>query len=232
MGSEKVLNLWKQLTLVVALILASLSIVGASPDQPSLQFPTKGISYVQARAMLFKQGLRIAPDRPSKPDQTFGELDCPTSFFRHACRALFLEKKPDGWRNYVVVYVNQSDKTVISANYPTTVEGMLSIPPPLSANVPQIKGSYLVARERLRELGFRPARRIGEHSRICVDIGCRHQIVLPEAECSGTGASFCNAYWIAKNGRVLDVVTVGEVHPGVYFVRWTTPKELREFIRH
>jgi hypothetical protein len=215
----------------------------------ALQFPAKGTSYAEARAALLKQGLVITRD-PRIPDakeraairkdgwvvakelapldRRFHELRCWKHIKYTDCHALFLETSEDGWRTYVIVDVDPKDETVIDASYPAPAEGLPAISPPLPRDVPQIKGSYLKARATLRALGFRPGR--GHQpddlaGAVCLDEHCKREGRLPEAQCSGSGQSYCNAYWISPGGRVLLVGTIGE-RPRVYWVVWSTWKAL------
>jgi hypothetical protein len=205
----------------------------------TLNFPPKGTPYAEARSSFLKQGLAIAPDRVEHPDREFREIDCQheqnwtgrtwQALPKINCKALFLEKDQRGWRHYVIVIVDPESKTVFDAHYPATAEGHPSIPPPLAADVPQLKGSYFKARTILKSQGFRPAKRHGDFrsNSVCADDHCTNYIALPEVNCSGTGAAFCTAFWIGRNGRVLRVTTIGE-HPQVYFVEWSTREELRK----
>jgi hypothetical protein len=180
-----------------------------------LRFPAKGTPYAKARAELLKQGLAIDCDLKPYKKRRHSEADCEED------RALFLETDERGWRSYVIVYVDPNDDTVIDAHYPYDVEGLPGIPPPLAADVPQLKGSYRKARRVLQAQGFRPAR---NHNPVPWD-------VAPEAQCSGTGMAFCKAYWISRQGRVLCINTIGENYQ-IYFVEWSAWKDLkRDFWR-
>lgn len=241
---------WKIITSVLALAYAlSVSALGKTSHHPP-QFPAKGTPYAEARASLLKQGLVITHEpRPQSSakeraalqkrgittpeimpplDRRFPEIDCWQAYISVTCRALFLETDKRGWRSYVVVDINPKGKTVANIRYPYDVEGLPSIPGPLAHDVPQLKGPYLKARNRLRALGFLPARNHwpAEVARVCSDRRCNRQVALPEAQCAGTGMAPCFAYWISPTNRVLRVNTMGE-HPRVYFVEWSTWKSLR-----
>lgn len=203
-----------------------------------LNFPPKGTPYPEARMSLLQQGLAVAPDRVEHPDLKFREIGCEheqnstgrvwQALSKINCAALFLEKDERGWRHYVVVMVDPDSKNVLDVHYPATAEGHPAIPPPLAAGVPQLKGSYLKARTILESQGFRPAEWHGDFrfNSVCADEHCTDYTKLPEVDCSGTGAAFCTAFWIGKNGRVLRVMTIWE-HPQVYFVEWSSRRELR-----
>jgi hypothetical protein len=197
----------------------------------TVRFPALGTPYAAARVLLLKQGLEIAPDPfPQSHDRQFHELDCDWDDGKH-CRALFLLRRANGWRDYVVVEIDARSRAVTRADYPFDAEALASIPPPLAGDVPQLKGSYLRARRQLARLGFKPAHRRRAPAEMCVDEDCKRMVLVPEAQCSGTGLSYCDAYWISRNGRVLCVTTIGEDDPAIFFVAWTTKEELREFER-
>ena len=214
------------------------------------QFPATGTPYAEARKSLLKQGLTVAhdpedasdakvrmalrkrgisiPEKLSPLDPKFREINCGRLFNKSIyCRALFLESDSRGWRNYVIVQIDPKDKTIVDTRYPSTVDGLPSIPPPLAADVPQLRGSYLKARNTLRALGFKSTRNHwpDEVARVCTDKLCHRTVPLPEAQCAGTGMAPCFAYWISPNNRVLRVNTMGE-RPQVYFVEWSTWKDL------
>lgn len=246
------------ITFILLLVCAPITVVKAK----TAQFPAKGTPYLEARASLLRQGLVIAsdprphpnarqraalhklgifaPEQAPFPDKRFREITCRKQRDESVdCTSLFLENYTHGWRNYVVVRIDPKNSTVIEINYPSTVEGLPSIPPPLASDVPPLTGAYLDARKTLRILGFQPVRNhnAGLAGSACFDEHCDRYAVLPETDCSGTGLGFCTAFWISPNKRVLRVTTVGEDHwisyhhwrrPQIYFVQWSTQKELQE----
>lgn len=226
----------------------------ASAAAQTADFPSPGTPYAEVRAALLKQGLQIAPVKrrydsdeerealkgkgiiapqpvPS-PAPQFGEIDCWKLDWERdpgvKCRALFLETVKDGWKQYVVVSIDPKTLMVGDIGYSTTTDGLPSIPPTLAKDVPQIRGPYFASRQMLKAQGFHPARNHKSWWRgtVCTDPDCKRYTTLPEAGCSGTGAAFCIAYWIAKDGRVLKVTTIWE-YPQVYFAAWSSRKELK-----
>ena len=221
----------------------------ANAGQHRTQFPAKGTPYAEARASLLKQGLTVTrdpeqasdakvrmalrkrgisiPEKLPPLDPKFREIECGKLVGKSIyCRVLFLETDSRGWRNYVIVQVDPKDKTIVDTRYPSTVDSLPSIPPPSTPDLPQIKGSYFTARKTLQTLGFRPAHNHprGALGGLCSDSQCNAEFA--ETSCSGTGMAFCIAYWISPHGRVLRVTTIGE-HPKIYFVQWSTWKNLR-----
>ena len=238
------------------LALLALTLTGAAAKETD--FPKAGTPYAEARANLLRQGLKIAPDQRTydspeeraalkkkgiigaepvpSADPKFTEIDCwKLDDLRDPgvkCRALFLETNDRGWKVYVIVPIEPKTLAVGDVGYPSTADGLPSIPPPLAKDLPQIKGSYFSARTMLKRLGFRPARNhnIAWAGRVCSDRKCEHVRILPEAGCSGTGASFCTAYWISKDNRVLKVTTIWE-YPEVYYAEWSNGKNLKNDFR-
>jgi len=191
-------------------------------------FPTPNTPYASARQMLFRQHMRVAPDKIGRPDKQFPELDCSKRReWEDSCRALFIWSTPDGWGNYVVVWVRRDDKLVSEAHFPFPVEGPFrAIPPRLPSDVPRLPAAYLRARVELRRLGFTPAG-INDPGATCLDRRCKHEMKLRETICA-VDAPYCNAYWIAPDGRALKVMTTGEFNGGrVYYETWITDKELK-----
>lgn len=219
-------------------------------------FPKAGTPYADARADLLRQGLKIAPDERTyespearaalkkkgiiapepipSPAPQFHEIDCwklddPRDPGVH-CRALFLETDERGWKTYVIVPIDPESLAAGDIHYPFTVDGLPSIPGPFAKDVPAIRDlTYFAARKVLKSLGFRPARNenaIPGFDNICADAHCRRYTKLAETDCSGTGAAFCTAYWIAKDNRVLKVTTIWE-YPKVYFAEWSSWKALK-----
>jgi hypothetical protein len=243
------MKFWTTLATTLVLACVPLTALSANTSHHAVQFPANDAPYADARALLLKQGLVIArdprsypnarrraaqrkrgifvPGKLAHPDQRFREIDCRNDRESVYCFALFLETDERGWRNYIIVYIDPKNKTVIDARYPAPVEGLPSIPGPLASDVPQLKGSYLVARKTLRSLGFQPARnRQFEPGRFYVDHNYMHFIVMTETECSGTGQAYCLAFWISKDKRVLRITTIGEDRR-IYFVEWSTWKDLQ-----
>lgn len=211
-----------QAPLTVAALLVS--VVAAQAADP--QFPAQGMPYSQAKAMLLKQGLFIGPEKVVHPNSRFPEIDCLGEGGQRTCRAAFVQKQTNGWGQYVVVDVDPATLEVRSADFATTADGLPAVPPPLAPDVPPLKGAYIpAARDRLRQLGFKPIPSAGNPAIICRDLDCKQKIQLPESFCSGTGMSFCDHFWLSPKGRVLKVTTIGEFTPQVYFIQWSTRKE-------
>ena len=236
------------LTTIVAMISVALA---EKPGYNATVFPPPGMPYVDARASLLKQGLTIVFEKrtydspkqraeerkkgiishepmPSS-DPKYREIDCWKLDKEEDCRALFLDTDERGWKYYVVVMIDPKTNKIEDVHYPATVEALPAIPPPLPANVPQITGNYFRARKILKEKGFRPIQKTSDtwSVSVCRDLTCKHYIKLPEADCSGTGASFCTADWISPDKRVLKVTTIGE-YPEVYFAEWSSWKKLEQ----
>lgn len=206
---------------------AAAGVVAESP------FPGVPSAYVDARQDLLRRGLVIAPNKPERPHPAHPELDCDPA--TGACTGLYLETDAEGWRHYVVVSAEGAPPRVASISYAPTVLGLPSIPPPPPADAPKLSDGYWPARAELLALGFRPARASPEPHRVCAAemasgeyLDCEADTDLPEIEsCSGTGMAFCSAHWIAPDGRVLSITTIGEPQPGgVYHVAWAKPAEL------
>lgn len=203
----------------------------AAAHLETLNFPSAGATYAEARASLLKQGVQPVREKATHHDRRFQELDCSRDTKERPCRAVFLHTQRDGWKVYVVVYThNDSDKTVIDADYPRPVEGLLSIAPPIPPDMPAVRGSYAEARIKLRELGFKPARRSGEPQGICLDRPCNRRIKVSEAQCA-MDVPVCIAYWIAPDQRILAISAVGEINPRIEYMRWSTRKDLNAFLR-
>ncbi|MBI5634931.1 MAG: hypothetical protein HZA15_15795 [Nitrospirae bacterium] len=236
------------LTTIVAMISVALA---EKPEHKDPVFPTPGTLYAEARASLLKQGLTIVFEKrtydspkqraeerqkgiishepmPSS-DPKYHEIDCWKFDKEEDCRALFLETDERGWKHYIIVMIDPKTNHVADVHYPATADALPSIPPPLAADIPQIKGNYFRARRILREKGFRPIQKRSDRwsGSVCRTLSCKRYIKLPEADCSGTGANFCTAYWISPEKRVLKVTTIGE-YPEVYFAEWSSWKELEQ----
>lgn len=234
------------------IIVAMISVAWVEkPGHKDTVFPTPGTPYVEARASLLKQGLSIVFEKQNydSPKQRaedkkkgiisaepmpssypiYREIDCWKLDKEEDCRALFLETNERGWKYYVVVMIDPKTNKVEDVHYPATAEALPAIPPPLPADVPQIKGNYFQARRILREKGFHRIQKRSDRwsGYVCSDLTCKRYIKLPEVDCSGTGANFCTAYWISPDKRVLDVTTIGE-YPEVYFAEWSNWKRLEQ----
>lgn len=190
-----------------------------------IQYPPEGTPYVKAKQMLLKQGARLAPQKPEKPDARFPELDCR---FDAECRAIFLYRDKWGWDRHVVIWMKRGATTIESAGVPGDWEALIDTPPPPAADIPKLSGGYLHARRRLVALGYRglPVEDAAEN---CLDDGCKKRVPLPEAYCMGTGLDYCSAYWRAPDGRMLIVVTVGERSRRVYRLYWATREDRRDY---
>jgi hypothetical protein len=209
------------------IVLTAISAAAASQsDNPKL--PPAGTPYDQARKLLLAQHLTIAPDKPKKPDSRYPELDCGRlSGLNIDCQALFLFQEKNGWKSYVIVYVNKSRMLSMDADFAKPVDGLRAIPPPIPVGVPRLAADYLRARAQLRELGFKPITPKRGGSETCANIACRNTIPLPEAECT-VDTSDCQTFWLSPDGRILKVLARGEVAPRVDYEKWTTRAELRE----
>lgn len=203
---------------------------GAAPPvhayvEPRL--PKPGVTFLDAKRDLLGQGLTIAPDPRfrAKPREREPGLYCDDG--RPAwCEALFLYKRPDGWGDYVVVSVNPVDGRIVEARFAQFADHLLTIPPPEPRDAPKLKGTYFSARKRLRTLGYAPMRTAsGEPASVCADTKCKTLVKLPEAQCA-MDVPICNTFWLSPNGRVLKVMTVGEIRAGdVYYVTWSSRRE-------
>lgn len=220
----------------VALILASLIGGEASSAAKEPVFPAVGTPYANARLSLLKQGLKVAPDRAYRPNPIFREADCrpddrPAPSTSYACRALFTHKRPDGWRDYVVVWIDANNR-IAHADFAVHMDGLMSIPPPEAADVPKVGPAYMLARRQLRDLGYHPARMKDELAgTTCANLKCKRVLHLPEAECAAD-VPICNAYWTSPTGRFLKIMTVGEIRGGrVNYEEWISGKEFRRSAR-
>jgi hypothetical protein len=210
---------------------AGVVLLAISARAEDIHFPAPGAPYAAARATLLKQGLVIAPRRIGHRDHTFHELECdPTWMWHDQCRAIFQFRQADGWLRYARVFVATSDKRVTDAGYPAPIEGLWSVPPPIAADMPSIRGSYLAARKTLRAWGYKPATSGFGPAAYCLDTLCKKLGDLPEAECA-TDAPLCNAYWKGPQGRILKIETIGESNLQIRFMSWADANELRDFER-
>jgi hypothetical protein len=212
---------------VVALILTA-----SAAAQSKTVFPPPGTPYADAKAMLLKQGVRLAPDRARQPNKQFHECDEDSGKWlgKPFCNAYFLESADRGWKYYVIVPVYLGTLTVADVHYPSTPEGHPPIPGPFPKGVPAIRNhTYFAARNILKGLGYRPARNqnseAGYNNR-CADPNCKRTVHFNETDCSGTGMAYCTAYWIAPDKRVLRITTIGEF-PMIHFAEWSSWKDLK-----
>ena len=180
---------------LVATIIVVMAISAAAVGQSeSPKLPPAGTPYDQARKLLLAQHLTIAPDKPKKPDKRYPELDCNRSSGPNLdCQALYLFQEKNGWKSYVIVYVNKSYTLPMDADFAKPVDGLRAIPPPMPAGVPKLAASYLQARHQLKARGFKPLASKSGGSPICPDIACRELIRLPEADCT-VDTSNCDAF--------------------------------------
>lgn len=206
-----------------------------SEAAPNSDFPGLPADYAAARAELLRRGLVIAPDKVSKPHPQHPELDCYMPAGQ--CEALFLETDAEGWRRYILVKTEGAPPRVVSASSPPTAFGLSPIPPSVSSDIPRLPDDYWTARTRLKTLGYRPAKAAAKPYRVCARtmaageyLDCEDDTDLPEIEnCAGTGAGYCTALWIAPDGRVLKITTIGEPQPGgVYHKAWAKPEDLKD----
>lgn len=189
---------------------------------PTPSFPPNGASYAEARRLLLSEGLRMAPDRPLRPDRRHRELDCDNRFaVEGACRALFLFRRNDGWRDYVVLLVNRSDLRVIHTDFARHMDGLPSIPPPRPADVPKLTGTYSMARAKLGALGYRLIEvRDGPWGGFCRDSACKSIVRYPELQCAAD-EPLCIGCWRSPKGRVLRIETIGEtLENRIYYADW------------
>jgi hypothetical protein len=219
-------------TVARAFTIFSLLSICAHAGPEKLSFPVALTPYAQARAQLLKQGVRPVPEKANSHDRAYKELDCATNWgLAFECRAVFIYKESDGWKVYVVVYTNKDEeKSIISADYAARIEGLIAIPPPIPPNMPTVRGNYLRARLKLRQLGFKPAQRDGQRQWICLDRKCNRHAEIREAECA-VDIPICEAYWTAPDGKALRVTLVGETNPRIYFMDWISQKDLRRFLQ-
>lgn len=203
------------------------------PSDPIL--PSKGMPYAEARTMLLKQGLKLSSDARDNPSPDYPEVDCPKTWT--ICEGDFLFKDRDGWTYHILVSTEGDPPVVFTANFAHDVDGQPSIAPPEAPDIPKTAKLYGVARRQLLTLGYRPTRASAEPWKACAKaisskghIDCPDDVTLPEvANCSGTGLGRCQAYWLAPNGRVLTVLTMGEPQPGhIYYKSWATRAEMRD----
>ncbi|WP_374574758.1 hypothetical protein [Phenylobacterium sp.] len=209
--------------------------VAAAEPARAAASPAVGAPYAEARRALLSQGMTPALDQVESPHPSFPELSCPSGE-PAPCRALFLHKDTDGWRRYLVVETTAGPAPVVTAARPPfTAEGLLAIPPAPAADIPRLPKTYLAARQALIRLGFKPTHASSEVFSTCSTApapdgsgACAADLPLPEIKsCAGTGAGFCEAYWLAPDKRVLRIVTVYEPQPGdIYHLAWATPAEL------
>jgi len=209
------------------LLLGSGAIAVSAPSVP--QLPSATMTYAQARALLVQQGLTVAPDKPVQADARFHELDCDEKLTN--CEALFVWKRRDGWGRYVVIFVDRNNRSIVDARFARPMDGHPNIPPPEPADVPTLKGSYFGTRYKLRTLGYKPINAVWGPASVCADIACKALVELPEASCA-TDVPICNTFWQSPSGRVLRVMTMGEIRAGdIYFVTWSSPQEQRDLTR-
>ncbi|WP_443747572.1 hypothetical protein [Asticcacaulis solisilvae] len=184
-------------------------------------FPPNGTPYAQAKASLLRQGLKLAPDKPVHPDPHNRELDCDPPGSTD-CQALFLHKEEDGWRFYVLVPVDVRSGKVNDIHFAWRGEGHEAIPPPEPPDVPKLRGSYGAARQKLRKLGYMPIRAVGSPGRTCANEECNRTLVIREGICA-SDIAVCEMFWRAPDGRILEVMTSGEIRGGdIDYVTWST----------
>jgi len=202
-----------------ALMLAGFTATVASAKEP--EFPSEGTPYAQAKASLLRQGLKLAPEKPAHPDPHNRELDCDPPGSTD-CQALFLYREKDGWRFYVLVPVDARDRKVGRVRFAWPGDEHDPIPPPEPPGVPKLHGSYDAARKTLRNLGYMPIRAVGEPAHTCANTECKGTLVIREGTCF-MDVPDCSMFWRAPDGRVLEVMTAGEIRGGdVYYVTWST----------
>lgn len=202
---------------------------GLAASADSIHFPPAGMPYGQAKHLMLEEGFRVARDPrrglPQKPNLRHQEINCGGD--QPVCHALFIRKRPeDGWQDYAIVLVKSDTLQVVTAHWSAPMDGLLPIPPPEASDVPQLKGFYFTARKQLRKLGFTPLR-MQWPSKTCANEkgACGRLVVMPEATCSSDTAE-CTSFWLASNGRVLKVQTIGERLGGeIYYVNWSTRRE-------
>jgi hypothetical protein len=216
-------------TLFVTVAACAIFVLAGRPAHANAQprLPAVGQPFSEAELDLLGQGLTLAQDTRRIPDSAKPGLRYdrgpPLS-----CYALFLYRRPDGWGDYIVVSVDPIDKRVTEARFAQFADRLVSIPPPEPPDVPKLKGTYFAARARLRAIGYVPMRTVGEPARVCTDKKCKNLVELPEAQCA-MDIPICNTFWRSPKGRVLKVMTIGEIKAGdVYYVIWSTRREQRD----
>lgn len=195
------------------------------------QFPAPGVPYAEARSQLLRQGMAPADIRVSRPLPEFPDINCLNA---NDCQAVFAEERGDGWKNHVIVTVTRGANPVVRQVLRAgPIHGLPPAPPAEAADLPQLPESYDLARLQLAALGYLPMDAV-TGPRGCIDtrqsVSCGADDVWPEVHnCSGTGLSYCTAFWRAPDNRVLKIMTIGEPAPGrLYFKRWAdadTPED-------
>lgn len=204
------------------------------PDGDGL--PNAGTPYGVARTFVISRGMTPYVDDGNGRGETYPELWCKGGRF---CQAAFLYRDAEGWGQYLVIETDAGGKVVREARSPYTAEGYVSIPPPLDIDIPnQLNRPYGKARKSLLAQGYLPAKAYGEEPVMACSraiesddfVDCEADVELPEvADCSGTGKAYCWAYWLAKDGRVLKITTIGEPQPGgVYHMEWASQEDLSD----
>lgn len=198
--------------------------------------PNAGTDYGVARTFVMSRGMTPYVDDGNGRGETYPELWCKGGRF---CQAAFLYRDAEGWGQYLVIETDAGGKVVREARSPYTAEGYVSIPPPLDIDIPnQLNRPYGKARKSLLAQGYLPAKAYSEEPLAACSqaiesdefVDCEADVELPEvAECSGTGKAYCWAYWLAKDGRVLKITTIGEPQPGgVYHMEWASQQDLSD----
>jgi len=103
-------------------------------------------------------------------------------------------------------------------------------PPPIPSELPKVRGSYLAAREKLVELGFKPATIRNENlsTRICADEKYEKCMAVREAECA-VDAGACIVFWKNREGVPLKINLEGEIDPVIDYMNWASESEFQEF---
>jgi hypothetical protein len=197
-----------------------------------MKLPPGGMTFTQARELLLGQGAALAQDPVASPHPEYNELDCKAST-NDPCRALFLWKDKRGWGQYIVVETGRGAAPLVqAARWAGAADGLLSVPPPEAADVPELDKAYLAARGQLTTQGFVPVKASAEPLKVCAAPAaagapaCEPDTPLPEVQaCTGT----CTAFWLAPDqSRVLKITTTGDPQPGrIYYKEWATPKDLK-----
>jgi hypothetical protein len=204
-------------------LIAALLCAGATMALAEIKFPPAGTSYQDARAALQKQGVTVKEAPYCVKAYATDE--------KAACFAIFREKTSDGWTHFIMAELDSSSSKarVKNVRYAPTASGLEAIPPPNAKDIPKLKGPYYpAARNQLLGLGYKPMQRLDtSFGRVCLSYECKRIVMLPEADCSGTGYSYCHNIWLAPDGRVLVVITAGETAERLYRAFWTTRKDVR-----
>lgn len=200
----------------------------AAPSASAARLDLEGMPYAQARKRLFAIGLtlvpqdaRFGPGPAQHPHSDFPELD--------GRRAVLFQRLPDGGADFVVIEVDER-LLVTQVRSPASIDALPAIPPPFAAGIPNMADQdYAAARRRLLALGFVSKKTWDPASPDHTPPPWVENLPPEVPWCSGSGMAFCAGFWIAPDGRVLKVTTIGEPQPGrIYDMTWATPDDLAD----